>query len=82
MTGPSILFDALSFHLTLYGNSNCIDVEPPLHRFCAPGVGGIVTCPCGNPQVPAGAIKGCNNFAGGGTGGAIMTGTLAIAWAP
>ena len=43
--------------------------------FCAPGVGGIVTCPCGNPQVPAGSTKGCNNFAGGGTGGAILSGS-------
>ncbi len=43
--------------------------------FCAPGVGGIVTCPCGNPQVPAGATRGCNNFAGGGTGGAILAGS-------
>ena len=40
--------------------------------FCAPGVGGIVTCPCGNPQVPAGSTRGCNNFAGGGTGGALL----------
>ena len=63
------------FYLKLYGNPNCIDASPPLIKFCAPGVGGIVSCPCGNPQIPAGSIKGCNNFAGGGTGGAIMTGT-------
>jgi hypothetical protein len=43
--------------------------------FCAPGVGGVVTCPCGNPQVPADSLKGCNNFAGGGSGGAILAGT-------
>jgi hypothetical protein len=40
-----------------------------------PGVDGIVTCPCGNPQIPAGSTKGCNNFAGGGTGGAILAGS-------
>jgi len=61
------------FYLKLYGQGNCnID---PLVKFCAPGVGGIVSCPCGNPQVPAGATKGCNNFAGGGTGGAILSGS-------
>jgi hypothetical protein len=46
-----------------------------ISAFCAPGVAGIVTCPCGNPQIPAGATKGCNNFAGGGTGGAILAGS-------
>ena len=49
--------------------------EDEITAFCAPGVGGIVTCPCGNPQVPAGSTKGCNNFAGGGTGGAILAGS-------
>ena len=49
--------------------------EDEITPFCAPGVGGIVTCPCGNPQIPAGATKGCNNFAGGGTGGAILAGS-------
>ena len=40
--------------------------------FCVPGVDGVATCPCGNPQVPADSVKGCNNFAGGGTGGAVL----------
>ena len=48
--------------------------ESPMTLFCAPGVSGINSCPCGNPQVPAGSTKGCNNFAGGGTGGAILSG--------
>jgi hypothetical protein len=61
------------FYLKLYGVSNC-NVDP-LVKFCAPGVGGIVSCPCGNAQVPAGATKGCNNFAGGGSGGAILAGS-------
>jgi hypothetical protein len=64
------------FFLQLYGQSNC-NCDLGLlacgaTKFCAPGIGGIVSCPCGNPQVPAGATKGCNNFAGGGTGGAIL----------
>jgi Tol biopolymer transport system component len=50
-------------------------VTPVYVAFCAPGVGGIVPCPCGNPQVPAGSTKGCNNFAGGGTGGATLAAT-------
>ncbi len=61
------------FYLKLYGVSTC--VVDPVVKFCAPGVGGIVSCPCGNGQVPAGATKGCNNFAGGGTGGALMAGS-------
>ncbi len=66
------------FYLKLYGGSNCICELDLLGcgggfvKFCAPGVGGIVSCPCGNPQIPAGATKGCNNFAGGGSGGAIL----------
>ena len=62
------------FFLKLYAEPNC-PVEDPVVKLCAPGVGGIVTCPCGNPQVPAGATKGCDNFAAGGTGGAILSGS-------
>ena len=52
------------------------DCNTPVYvAFCAPGVDGIVPCPCGNPQVPAGSMKGCNNFAGGGSGGATLTAT-------
>ena len=46
-----------------------------IRPFCAPGMGGTLACPCGNPQVPAGATRGCNNFAGGGTGGALLFGS-------
>jgi hypothetical protein len=41
--------------------------------FCIPGVGGVMACPCGNPQVPANSVKGCNNSAA--TGGAALTAT-------
>jgi hypothetical protein len=61
------------FFLKLYSDTQCFQ-QPPLTTFCAPGVGGIVTCPCGNPQVPAGATKGCDNFVSGGTGGAELSG--------
>ena len=60
------------FWLKLFSELDCQD---PVVKFCTPGVGGIVTCPCGNPQVPAGATKGCDNFAGGGTGGAVLAGS-------
>ena len=63
------------FYLKLLSTTAC---GSPIVPFCAPGVAGIVTCPCGNPQVPAGAMKGCDNFAGGtgggGTGGATLWG--------
>jgi hypothetical protein len=62
------------FFLKLYADTQCQAKEPPLILFCAPGVAGIVTCPCGNPQVPAGTFRGCNNFVGGGTGGALLRG--------
>jgi hypothetical protein len=38
---------------------------------CVPGEFGTMTCPCGNPQLPAGASKGCNNSAG--AGGAVLS---------
>ena len=63
------------FYLTLIAAHACDGGQFPLVAFCAPGVGGIVTCPCGNPQVPAGATKGCNNFNLGGTGGAVLAGS-------
>jgi hypothetical protein len=39
--------------------------------FCAAGVAGVNACPCGNPQVPAGALRGCNNSSN--TGGAQLS---------
>jgi len=59
------------FYLKLFCTQAC---GSPIVPFCAPGMAGIVTCPCGNPQIPAGATKGCDNFEGGGTGGAILSG--------
>jgi hypothetical protein len=41
------------------------------HDFCIPGVNGVRSCPCNNPQVPAGSDRGCNNSAS--TGGAALT---------
>ena len=68
------------FYLKLFASTTC-PPDDPMVAFCAGGVAGIVTCPCGNPQVPAGATKGCDNFVGGGTGGAVLaaTGTPSIA---
>ena len=62
------------FYLKLFAGRGCPSGGPPLVKFCAPGVGGIITCPCGNPQVPAGSTRGCNNFVGGGTGGTLLDG--------
>jgi hypothetical protein len=62
------------FHLKLYALAPCTP-DIPGFAFCAPGVGGVVTCPCGNPQVPADSTKGCDNFVSGGTGGAVLAGT-------
>jgi hypothetical protein len=62
------------FYLKLFSAPACGAPGDPVLRFCAPGVGGIVTCPCGNPQVPPGATRGCANFAAG-TGGALLSGS-------
>ena len=35
---------------------------------CAPGIGGVIACPCSNP--PGGPGRGCDNSAG--TGGAVL----------
>ncbi len=40
---------------------------------CTPGVDGMLACPCGNAQSPAGSARGCNNS--GATGGAKLTST-------
>jgi hypothetical protein len=59
------------FYLKLFSINPC-GPEVSFVKYCAGGVGGIVTCPCGNPQVPANSMKGCNNFVAGGTGGAVL----------
>jgi hypothetical protein len=38
---------------------------------CVPGEFGTMACPCGNPQSPPGASKGCNNSSS--TGGAVLS---------
>ncbi len=62
------------FYLRMFGANGCpggCTYTP----FCAPGVGGIVTCPCGNPQIPPGATRGCNNFVSNQAGGALLIAT-------
>ena len=54
-----------SFHLRLF-SSDC--AHGPGVDECIPGQAGVIACPCGNPQVPAGSNRGCNNSAS--TGGA------------
>src|SRR5262249_1369706 len=41
--------------------------------FCFPGQDGVLTCPCANP--PSGPVRGCNNFSGGGSVGATLSGS-------
>ena len=63
------------FYLKLFSSSTCAPADP-LVKFCGGGVAGIVTCPCGNPQVPAGSIEGCDNFVSTPTvGGAVLSGS-------
>jgi hypothetical protein len=57
---------SMAFTVTIPGSSSS-----PGTDLCIPGVGGVIACPCGNPQVPAGSTSGCNNSAA--TGGAILS---------
>jgi hypothetical protein len=58
-----------SFHLRLFSTANCPGTPPGTDE-CIPGVNGVLACPCGNPQVPAGSTRGCNNSSN--TGGAQL----------
>jgi hypothetical protein len=60
------------FYLKLF-SSTTGEASDPLVKFCAGAVDGIVTCPCGNPQVPAGSTTGCDNFVAP-PGGAVLSG--------
>jgi len=59
-------------------NANGIpdECEGSFTPFCFPGLGGVRSCPCGNP--PGSGSVGCNNFGpdpAGGTGGAGLAAT-------
>ena len=41
-------------------------VSNPFTKFCAPGSGPTIACPCGN--APTGALRGCNNSSNSGGG--------------
>jgi len=46
-------------------------------RFCDPGVGGVLGCPCSNPAL--GSARGCNNSAGTGGASLVVGGTASLA---
>jgi len=56
------------FWLKLYANPGCPPSVPGV-TMCEPGVGGVMSCPCGN--APSGLGRGCDNSSG--TGGATLT---------
>jgi hypothetical protein len=60
-----------SFHLRLFSDGPCVVCL--CNDECVPGTVGVLPCPCGNPQVPAGSTRGCNNSSN--TGGAQLTAT-------
>jgi hypothetical protein len=57
------------FYFKLFSSTGCPPPQPGADD-CVPGVAGVMACPCGNPQMPAGSIRGCDNSAG--TEGAIL----------
>jgi hypothetical protein len=61
-----------SFYMRLFADSGCSTCTScNAMDVCVPGVGGVMPCPCGNPQSPGGSARGCDNSAG--TGGALVT---------
>jgi hypothetical protein len=58
-----------NFYLRLFSNTGCPPPQPGVDD-CVPGVAGVMACPCGNPQLPPGSIRGCDNSAT--TEGAIL----------
>ena len=52
--------------------------DSPMTTICEPGVGGVISCPCGNP--PTGPGRGCNNFGAGPaqSGGLTATGIASL----
>ncbi len=75
--GNKMVSGSKAVHANQFGNGGSIDLwgeGTPFTSFCAAGIGGIVTCPCGNPQVPAGSTTGCDNFVAP-AGGATLAGT-------
>jgi len=71
--GHKMIAGSKAVHANQFGNGGSLDLwgeGTPFTSFCGAGVGGIISCPCGNPQVPAGSTTGCDNFvapAGGAT---------------
>jgi hypothetical protein len=67
-----------SLYLRLFSNTGCPPPQPGTDD-CVPGVAGVMACPCGNPQLPPGSIRGCDNSSG--TEGAILlsSGTPSLA---
>jgi len=64
-----LAFDSGDAYLAKWGNASGCGM--PGITLCAPGIGGVSACPCGNPAVSSGA--GCNNSAN--TGGAELAAT-------
>jgi hypothetical protein len=58
-----------SFQLRLFSNTGCPPPQPGVDD-CIPADPGVMACPCGNPQVPAHSVRGCDNSSAG--GGAIL----------
>jgi hypothetical protein len=56
------------FYLKLFSNAGCGPVSPMV-QVCFPGFNGVIGCPCGQPNNPAG---GCANFGPGATSGAVL----------
>ena len=64
---PPDSFAANGFACNLLVRAGCS--TSPLTQFCFPGNGGVMGCPCGQPN---NATGGCANFGSGATSGAVL----------
>lgn len=74
--GRYVVFDSMATNLVPGDSNGLPDVfvrdllgGPAFTSLCAPGVNGVMACPCGNP--PNGPDRGCDNSSG--TGGASLS---------
>jgi len=65
-----------SFYLQLYSADVTLPGSATGSSFCEPALGGVPSCPCGNP--PSGAQRGCNNSAASGGATLVASGSASI----
>lgn len=66
-----------SLYLKLYSADVALPGSAPGVSYCEPALGGVPSCPCGNP--PSGVQRGCDNSAASGGATLVASGSASIA---